>query len=94
MADNRLPYKHLCVPRVFTYLVFTRCTEASRITHLNEGGMDMKHIIRVLYLLVFIASMALIITGQRHIGPAGLLTMLAGLAGILVLLYLYNKKYQ
>ncbi len=56
--------------------------------------MDMKHIIRVLYLLVFIASMALITTGQRNIGPAGLLTMLAGLAGILVLLYLYNKKYQ
>lgn len=56
--------------------------------------MDMKHIIRVLYLLVFIASMALIITGQRNIGPAGLLTMLAELAGILVLLYLYNKKYQ
>lgn len=63
-------------------------------TRVNEGGMDMKHIIRVLYLLVFIASMALIITGQRNIGPAGLLTMLAGLAGILVLLNLYNKKYQ
>lgn len=54
----------------------------------------MKQLIRLLYLLVFIASMALIITGQRNIGPTGLLTMLVGLAGILVLLYLYNKKYQ
>lgn len=54
----------------------------------------MKWVIRLLYLAVFIASMALIVTGQRNIGPLGLLTMLAGLVGILVLLYLYNKKFQ
>ena len=53
----------------------------------------MIYVIRILYLLIFIASMALIVTGQRNIGPAGLLTMLVGLAGILALLYLYNKKY-
>lgn len=53
----------------------------------------MKYIIRIIYLLIFIASMVLIVTGQRNIGPTGLLTMLVGLAGILVLLYLYNKKY-
>lgn len=58
------------------------------------GGTAMKWIIRLVYLLVFILSMLLIITGQRNIGPAGLLTMLAGLVGILLLLYLYNKKYQ
>lgn len=33
----------------------------------------MKYVIRLLYLLVFIVSMALIVTGQRKIGPAGLL---------------------
>ncbi len=54
----------------------------------------MKYAIRLLYLLVFIVSIVLIVTGQHNIGPAGLLTMLVGLAGILVLLYLYNKKYQ
>lgn len=53
----------------------------------------MKYIIRIIYLLIFIASMVLIVTGQRNIGYTGLLTMLVGLAGILVLLYLYNKKY-
>ncbi len=53
----------------------------------------MKYVIRILYLFIFIASMALIVTGQRNIGPVGLLTMLVGLAGILALLYLYNKKY-
>ncbi len=54
----------------------------------------MKYVIRLLYLLVFIASMTLIVTGQRKIGPGGLATMLVGLLGILLLLYLYNKKYQ
>ncbi len=54
----------------------------------------MKWIIRLLYLLVFIVSMVLIIAGQKNIGPVGLLVMLLGLGGILLLLYLYNKKYQ
>lgn len=54
----------------------------------------MKWIARLLYLLIFTGSMALIVTGQRNIGPAGLLIMITGLAGILILLYLYNKKFQ
>ncbi len=54
----------------------------------------MKWMIKLLYLLVFIVSMALIIAGQRSIGPTGLLIMIIGLAGILALLYLYNKKFQ
>lgn len=54
----------------------------------------MKWIVRLIYIMVFAASMVLVVTGQRRIGPAGLLLMLAGLAGILILLYLYNKKFQ
>lgn len=54
----------------------------------------MKWLIRILYLIVFLVSMAFIVIGQRSIGPAGLLLMIVGLAGILVLLYLYNRKYQ
>lgn len=54
----------------------------------------MKWLIRLLYLLVFIVSMVLIVVGQRNIGPTGLLIMIIGLAGILFLLYLYNKKFQ
>lgn len=54
----------------------------------------MKWFIKLLYLLIFIISMVLITSGQRDIGPAGLVIMLIGLAGILLLLYLYNKKYQ
>lgn len=54
----------------------------------------MKWIGKFIYLLIFIVSMTLIVIGQRRIGPAGLLLMLVGLAGILLLLYLYNKKFQ
>ena len=54
----------------------------------------MKWAIRFFYVLIFIASMFYIITGQRNIGPAGLGNMLIGLAGILILIYLYNRKYQ
>ena len=43
---------------------------------------------------IFIASVALIIIGQKNIGPQGLLTMLAGLAGLIGLLAFYNHKYK
>ncbi len=54
----------------------------------------MKWIIRLLSLAVFIVGVALVVIGQRMIGPTGLSIMLVGLAGILLLLYLYNRKYQ
>lgn len=54
----------------------------------------MKWFVKLLYLLVFIISIVLVTSGQRNVGPVGLLIMLIGLAGILLLLYLYNKKYQ
>lgn len=54
----------------------------------------MKWLVRIIYLMIFVLSMTLIITGQRNIGVTGLVCMLIGLVGILVLLYLYNKKFQ
>ena len=54
----------------------------------------MKWVLGCLYVAVFVAGMALIVAGQRRIGPGGLLMMLAGLAGILLLLGRYNRKYQ
>ena len=45
-------------------------------------------------IVIFIASVALIIIGQKNIGPQGLLTMLAGLAGLIGLLAFYNHKYK
>ncbi len=54
----------------------------------------MKWITRLLSIAVFIVGVALVMIGQRMIGPAGLSIMLVGLAGILLLLYLYNRKFQ
>ncbi|MFR8548860.1 MAG: DUF6903 family protein [Lachnospiraceae bacterium] len=44
--------------------------------------------------IFFIICVALVIVGQRHIGPQGTLVMLAGLAGLILLLYCYNRKFK
>ena len=54
----------------------------------------MKWLTRLLYLTVFVIGLALIVVVQRRIGAIGLLLMVMGLAGILLLLYLYNRKFQ
>lgn len=48
----------------------------------------------VLKVVTFIVCIALVIWGQRTTGYIYLAVQLIGLAGILVLLYLYNKSYQ
>lgn len=53
-----------------------------------------KIIMGVILVAVFIVSVVLTVIGQRNIGPAGLLTMLAGLAGLVFLLWLYNRQYK
>ena len=45
-------------------------------------------------LLITIVVLALVVIGQRHIGPKGLGMMLLGLAGLIVLLGLYNRQYK
>ncbi len=49
---------------------------------------------KLLFLLVFVLSMRMIITGQSNVGPVGLFFMLSGLVGLLILLFLYNKQGQ
>lgn len=41
-----------------------------------------------------VLCLALVIVGQRNVSVSGLGLQLLGLAGILLLLYLYNRKYQ
>lgn len=48
----------------------------------------------ILIAVIFVICVALIIVGQKSIGAAGLLTMVAGLAGLLALLFVYNRKYN
>ena len=47
----------------------------------------------ILKLVVFISCLALIIIGQKAVGKFELGMMLVGLAGLLGLLYDYNRKY-
>lgn len=55
----------------------------------------MKKIVTMTILIViFIISIVLTVVGQRNIGPAGLLTMLVGLAGLIFLLWFYNRQYK
>ena len=48
----------------------------------------------ILKLILFIVFLTMIIKGQKTVGYKNLAQMLIGLAGLLVLLYSYNKKYQ
>ena len=41
----------------------------------------------------FLICLALVFIGQRTVSYASLLLMMAGLGGLLLLLYLYNKRY-
>ena len=35
-----------------------------------------------------------VVLGQKNVGPQGLLVMLLGLAGLILLLYLYNRQFK
>ena len=48
----------------------------------------------IILLIIFIVCIALIVVGQKNISAMGLAMELIGLAGLLVLLYLYNRKYK
>jgi len=44
--------------------------------------------------LFFVACLAAVIIGQRTVGWWNLALMLAGLGGLLALLWSYNRRYQ
>lgn len=51
------------------------------------------NILVIIKMFVFIICLALIIIGQKTAGKLELGMMLIGLAGLLALLYDYNRKY-
>ncbi len=53
----------------------------------------MKYLKALIVLVVFFGCLALVIIGQAHEGMGWLGLMLLGLAGLLVLLFLYNRRY-
>ncbi|MBT2215973.1 hypothetical protein KK120_09075 [Virgibacillus dakarensis] len=51
------------------------------------------NIFRILKIVFFLFCMFLIINGQRTVGRMELFTQLIGLAGLLFLLWNYNRKF-
>ena len=52
-----------------------------------------KKIVTIL-LVIFALSVALTVIGQRQIGVAGLSKQLLGVAGLVFLLWNYNRRYK
>lgn len=52
-----------------------------------------QHTGMIVKIIVFLVSLGLVIYGQRTTGKAELGIMLVGLAGLLGLLYNYNRKF-
>jgi len=45
-------------------------------------------------LIIFIVALTLVVIGQKNIGASGLGLMLLGLAMLIGLLWIYNRKYK
>ena len=55
----------------------------------------MSNVVRnVIMIIVFFVCLALIFVGQKNISATGLCMELAGLAGLLVLLFIYTRRYK
>ena len=53
-----------------------------------------KLLVGILVAIVFVVCVAMVIVGHRNIGIAGLGVQMLGLAGLIVLLWLYNRQYK
>lgn len=53
-----------------------------------------KVIVGILVAIIFCVCIALVVIGQRNVGLQGLLRELIGLAGLVALLWLYNRQYR
>lgn len=58
------------------------------------GEKTKRVITRLFAIMVFVASIILTVVGQRKVGPEGLGMMLVGLAGLIFLLWFYNRQYK
>lgn len=59
---------------------------------MNEYTLE--KIKKLLMLVLLCVSICLVIVGQRTVGYGWLLCMFAGIAGILLILYLYNHSQE
>lgn len=59
----------------------------------KEGAVKEK-IIGLVLVLCFILSLTLIIVGQKNVSIVGFANEIIGLTGLLVILFIYNRKYR
>lgn len=52
-----------------------------------------KWFVSLLKILTFFFSIGLVVYGHQSVGRLPLLIMLIGVAGLLILLYIYNRKF-
>ena len=53
-----------------------------------------KLLVGILVAIIFVVCVALVIIGHRNVGLSGLGTQMIGLAGLIILLWLYNRQYK
>ena len=53
-----------------------------------------KLLVGILVVIIFVVCVALVIIGHRNVGLSGLGTQMIGLAGLIILLWLYNRQYK
>ena len=59
------------------------------------GGTAMNTVLRrSIYIILFVVFLALILTGLKEQTLGYLFRMFAGLAGLIVLLWIYNKNHK
>lgn len=59
----------------------------------KEDRMKEK-ILNLVLVICFILSVSLIIVGQKNVSIVGFANEIIGLAGLLVVLFIYNRKYR
>ena len=63
-----------------------------RIGYMSESGK--KTLTTILLLAAFALCIALVVVGQRNVGAPGLLVQLLGVAGLMALLWNYNRHFR
>lgn len=61
---------------------------------MKDGVTMMKWLRYVLMTALFVVSLSLVVVFQRHIGVLYAGIMLLGIGGLLLLLWIYNRKYK
>ncbi len=61
---------------------------------MKDGFTMMKWLRYVLMTALFAVSLSLVVVFQRHIGALYAGIMLLGIGGLLLLLWIYNRKYR